>query len=162
MTCAQVPSPTSLVRRWLLCSLLPHGTKDKPISFGPKWCPMVTVTQLEAKLPLEDTYQGLSLFPLAMAEVWVPNLGSSDALSERKESSRGSSPPAEGASPHQLWACCPAQLTTSTAGPTIHPSPHRSEPGPCEKSPRLSAAGFSVPPSSNLLIENDPYSNSLG
>ncbi|XP_035747650.1 5'-AMP-activated protein kinase catalytic subunit alpha-2 [Egretta garzetta] len=41
---------------------------------------MVTVTQLEAKLPLEDTYQGLSLFPLAMAEVWVPNLGSSDAL----------------------------------------------------------------------------------
>ena len=63
----------------LFCPVSPHGTEHKTISLGPKWCLTVTVTHSGAKLPLEDTSQGLSLFPLTVAEVRVPNLGSSEA-----------------------------------------------------------------------------------
>lgn len=63
----------------LFCPRSPHGTEHKPIRFGPKRCPAVTITHPGAKLPLENTSQGLSLFLLTVAEVRVPNLGSSDA-----------------------------------------------------------------------------------
>lgn len=133
-------------------SLLPsialwHWTQTH--QFWPKMVPHSDGHAPRPKLPLKDTSQGLSLILLTRAEVRVPNLGSSNAWSEWKESSHGNSPPAQGISPHQLRAHCPAQLTTSAAGPSIHPALHPSEPGPCERSPQISAAAFTLPKAAN-------------
>lgn len=113
-------------------------------------------------LLVEDTCQGFSLFPLTAAEVQVPNLGSSDAWSERKESSRGNSPPAGGPALRQLRARRPVPSSMLCCGAWHPPSLHPPEPSPCERSPWLSSVGLSLPSAPNLLIENNPHWNSLG
>lgn len=131
-----MPPPTLLLRG-LFCPLSPHGTEYNNTTFGPKWC------QSPTKLAAKDTSQGLSVFPLSVAEVWVPNLGFLDAWSKWKESSRGNSPPAVGTLPSPAHVHCGAKHP---------PSPHPSEPGPALRSPHIPAAASILPTSPNLLI----------